>query len=143
VSQAPAAVSAAPPQVQPPVVSSGSFYLSATAPPWTTVSVTVQTGDQVTISSSGTYGVAGSDPGKTPASVGCSGGTPSGYSVPAPDLQIWGLIGRIGNSGAFCIGDSVSFVATTSGTLYVTFNDDVVTDNWGGVTVNWQVSHQP
>jgi hypothetical protein len=145
-SASPAPVSAAPPsptQAPSPVVTSGSFYLSATTPPWTTVSVTIQTGDQVTISSSGTYGVAGSDPGKTPAAIGCAGGTPSGYTVPAPNLQIWALVGRIGNSTAFCIGGSINFVATTSGTLYVTFNDDVFTDNWGGATVNWQVSHQP
>ena len=117
--------------------------MAAKTPPWTNTGVTVQAGDDVTITASGTFGVAGSDPGKTPASVGCAGGTPQGYAVPAPNLQIWAPVGRIGNTTAFCIGGSVHFVASTSGTLTVTFNDDNVSDNWGGVTVTWQISHQP
>ena len=126
-----------------PIVTSGSQYMSATTPPWTNLGVAVQKGDKVTITTTGTFGVAGSDPGKTPSSVGCAGGTPKGYSVPAPNLQIWAPVGRIGNAAAFCIGASKSVVASAAGTLYVTFNDDVFGDNWGGITVNWKVSHQP
>ena len=116
--------------------------MPATTAPWTNAGVALEAGDVVSITASGTYGVAGSDPGKTPTSVGCAGGTPQGYSVPAPNLQIWAPVGRVGSTTAFCIGGSIQFVASASGTLYLAINDDAFGDNWGGITINWQITRE-
>jgi len=98
----------------------------------------VASGDHVSISASGTYGVAGSDPGKTPSGVGCSGsGLPGDKDQ---SLQAWTPIGRVGSQTPFCVGGQVSFVATASGDLQVILNDDVYGDNWGGFTVHWTIT---
>jgi hypothetical protein len=49
----------------------------------------------------------------------------------------------VGSGAPFCIGGGSQVTANASGQLYVSLNDDVFTDNWGGVTVDWSVSHQP
>ena len=130
--------SAAPPPT--PVVRSGSFYFNA-ATEWVNPGIAVLAGDSLSFTASGTYGVAGSDPGKTPSSVGCV--AQSNPTEAAPNLSMWSVVGRIGSGTAFCIGAGSQVSASGSGELYVTINDDVYGDNWGGVTINWQVSHQP
>ena len=116
----------------------GSYYLAATTAGWVDTGVAVLSGSAVLLTASGTYGVAGSDPGKTPASVGCSGGGLPG--MPAPDLQAWAPIGRIGAGTPFCIGAGSTFTAVTSGDLYIALNDDPYGDNWGGITFQWEIT---
>jgi serine/threonine-protein kinase len=140
-SPAPPIVTASPTTAPTPAVFSGSRYVAASSPPWTDTGVDLETGDYVTITASGTFGVAGSDPGKTPASVGCAGRA-DGYGVPAQNLQIWAPIARVGSGAPVCIGAAVSFVTSTTGRLYVTFNDDACGDNWGFVTINWQITRE-
>jgi len=53
---------------------------------------------------------------------------------------MWSVVGRIGSGTAFCIGAGSQVSASGSGELYVTINDDVYGDNWGGVTINWQMT---
>jgi hypothetical protein len=61
----------------------------------------------------------------------------------APDLSFWSVVGRIGYGTPFCIGGGCQITAVTSGELYATINDNYFVDNWGGVIINWQISHQP
>jgi len=116
---------------------SGSFYLSA-ATEWADAGVAVDAGDVLTLTSSGTYGVAGSDPGKTPQSVGCA--SQQNSAAAAPSLSLWSVVGRVGAGEAFCIGPGSEITSTATGELYVTINDDTYGDNWGGVTIDWQIS---
>jgi serine/threonine protein kinase len=127
--------SAAPPPT--PVVRSGSFYFNA-ATKWANPGIAVLAGDSLSFTASGTYGVAGSDPGKTPSSVGCV--TQSNPTDAAPNMSMWSVVGRIGSGTAFCIGAGSQVTASGSGELYTTINDDVYGDNWGGVTINWQIT---
>jgi hypothetical protein len=122
-------------------VLSGSFYFSA-ATMWANSGIAVQAGDALAFTASGTYGVAGSDPGKTPQMVGCAYQPTQGYSPVAPNIGLHAVVGRIGTGTAFCIGAGSQVTATASGTLYVTINDDVFSDNWGGVTVHWQITRE-
>jgi hypothetical protein len=116
----------------------GSLYLSA-ATMWAMPGIAVNAGDTLTLTASGTFGVAGSDPGKTPAGVGCAVQTsPAGFA--APNLSLWSVVGRIGFGTPFCIGAGSQVTAAAFGQLFVTINDDVFGDNWGGVTISWQIA---
>jgi hypothetical protein len=117
--------------------------VSAATLPWTDTGVTLLAGDDVIVTANGTFGVAGSDPGKTPAALGCAGDG-SGRPVQVPSLQIWAPIAKIGSAAPFCIGSGIHISAATSGKLYATFNDEPpFSDNWGGVTIQWQITRHP
>lgn len=128
---------------EPALVLSGSAYVSAATLPWTDIGLTVQAGDDVTITASGTYGIAGSDPGKTPQSLGCAGDG-GGRPVVVSSLMIWASIARIGDGTPFCIGTGVHIPFAAAGELFATFNDEPpFSDNWGGVTIHWQIRRHP
>jgi hypothetical protein len=61
-------------------------------------------------------------------------------SAPIPTALAGALIGRIGNSAPFGIGNQTSIVAPASGMLYLRVNDDNLSDNSGefGVDVTRQ-----
>jgi serine/threonine-protein kinase len=139
-SPTPEPVSPSPVPPPTPYVTSGSFYFYA-ATPWANPGIAVQEGDLLTFTASGTFGVAGSDPGKTPAGMGCSTPPPP-LSLVAPELTGSAVVGKVGSGAPFCIGAGCNVVATTSGELYVSINDDVFGDNWGGVTINWQITRE-
>jgi hypothetical protein len=52
-------------------------------------------------------------------------------SAPIPSTLAGALIGRVGNSAPFGIGDQSSFTAPASGLLFLRVNDDYVGDNSG------------
>jgi serine/threonine-protein kinase len=131
-----------PTPVPTPILTSGSFYFSA-ATPWAASGVAVQAGDVVTLTASGAFHVTGPDPAHSPAEIGCSYQTTAGVTPLVPTISIWSVVGRVGSGAPFCIGGGSQVTANASGQLYVSLNDDVFTDNWGGVTVDWSVSHQP
>jgi hypothetical protein len=54
-----------------------------------------------------------------------------------------GLLGRIGGSGCFCVGESFSSVVTQGGELYLGFNDVAYGDNSGSFTVTITVTPAP
>ena len=130
-----------PSQAASPLVPSGAYYLDAETT-WADTGIAVQAGDRITLAAVGTYGVIGTDQGKTPSSVGC-GGQDRSNLMAAPDLSFWSVVGRIGYGTPFCIGGGCQITAVTSGELYATINDNYFVDNWGGVIINWQISHQP
>ena len=68
-------------------------------------------------------------------------GQPAG-PVPAPHLNCWSLIGRIGGGGTiFEIGKGVTAPAGSAGRLFLGVNADVFTDNAGSWTAAITVQH--
>jgi hypothetical protein len=111
---------------------------------WMDAGIAVQAGDQIVFTASGTYWL-GPGPSWTPSTINCPPGTPDPRGA-APNIPSSSIVGRVGASGtAFCIGAGATIVAGSSSELYLTINDWVgyYSDNSGGVTVNWQISHQP
>ena len=98
---------------------------------WQSSGVTVQSGDQVSITASGTW-VAGT---KTFTPEGNSTSVPSNF--PGPGLRAYSLIAKIGGNSPLYIGSSKSFTATSSGILYCSMNDDhsILWDNSGTLSV--------
>jgi len=56
--------------------------------------------------------------------------------APLPNALMGALIGRIGNSAPFGIGDQSSFTAPASGMLFLRVNDDNLSDNAGEFAVD-------
>jgi hypothetical protein len=51
------------------------------------------------------------------------------------------LLAKVGEDGWVYVGSTGAFVARTSGTLYLTFNDSVRSDNTGGYSVHCHTSN--
>jgi hypothetical protein len=123
-------------------VSSGSFYFDASLQ-WADPGIWVNEGDYLTFTASGVYHIAGSDPGRTPGGTGCSAPPdPPSLNEVAPNLTGSTVVGIVGSSEPFCIGAGTSVIAATSGWLYVSVNDGVFTDNWGDITIHWQITEE-
>jgi hypothetical protein len=56
--------------------------------------------------------------------------------APLPTVNAGALIGRIGNSQAFGIGDQTAVPMPSDGVLYLTVNDDERADNSGEFIVS-------
>ncbi|MDP9333666.1 MAG: hypothetical protein M3Q30_10200 [Actinomycetota bacterium] len=107
---------------------------------WTNTGVALRSGDAVTIRASGRIHFGDSPIDKlTPA--GIRRGTPCnaitshkgpGATVwPAPQLDCWALIGRIGVGPPFAIGNARTFRVATKGVLALGVNDNYLPDNSG------------
>jgi hypothetical protein len=96
---------------------------------WTPTGITVQKGQTITFSSSGSVQL--SQDTNDQASVAGKGGSPASVKAPMPGTLRGALIGRIGNGKPFGIGDMTSITAPATGPLYLGVNDDVLTDNSG------------
>jgi hypothetical protein len=102
--------------------------------------IELRTGDQVTISASGSVtagrraGVVSPDGGR-PSAAGVFGAT----TYPVPSAGVGALIGYIVSSNGqtsqpFFIGSQATFTAPVDGRLYLTVNDDNYSDNSGSFT---------
>jgi Ca2+-binding EF-hand superfamily protein len=96
---------------------------------WTDTGITVRAGDILRLQAEGTVTLSGPDDIADPA------GAQSGRRAPnslLPQMPAGGLIGRIGDSAPFYIGDRDTLDrATRSGRLYLGVNDDHLPDNTG------------
>ena len=107
---------------------------------WTDTGSALKPGDAVTVTASGSLILppALHAPAMTPAgsAVGCKEAAQlygSSPGSPAPHLNCWSLIGRVGPSGPiFAVGTSKSFHASTAGELYLGINHENVQQNSGG-----------
>ena len=99
---------------------------------WTDTGLTVRAGDVLTFDARGTIQMS-TDGGD----VATPAGSRSGRRAPnAPVNAVAGaLIGRIGGSGPFVIGDQRSITAPVAGRLFLGVNDDHLPDNTGEFTV--------
>ena len=113
--------------------------------PYTDTGLQITAGQALTITATGTLNWA---------TNGCASGatciaTPAGQSCPdtgfaAQGLPCWSLIGEIGQNGtAFEVGASLSFIARTSGELFLGVNDNFYPDNSGTWTATIAISAAP
>ena len=96
---------------------------------WVSTGRYVRQGQQVTIRSSGEVRLS-SDPSDIARAAGSVKGRYAA-NAPLPSALAGALIGRVGNSAPFGIGDQSSFTAPASGMLFLRVNDDHLPDNAG------------
>ena len=103
---------------------------------WSDTGIVVRRGDRVSFNASGQIQLSGdSNDTATPAGAR-SGRRPSG---PMPQVLAGGLIGRIGDSQPFGIGNQTQALEMPAdGRLYLGVNDDQIADNHGEFTVQIQ-----
>jgi hypothetical protein len=106
--------------------------------------IELRSGDQVTISATGTV-IAGRRAGE----VSPDGGRVSGLGIvsayPVPNAGVGALIGYIRlasgqNTAPFIIGSQQSFAAQADGRLFLLVNDDNYSDNSGSFTVRIRIN---
>ncbi len=96
---------------------------------WVSTGVIVITGETIALNTDGSVQLS-DDPNDT----AISSGAPSGRlapNAPMPQALAGALIGRIGKSAPFGVGDLRQIVAPGSGELFLGVNDDHVADNRG------------
>lgn len=93
---------------------------------WTETGIDVRTGERLEFSASGTivWGRNGEE-------AGPEGGYGGGYFRPYDDAGVGALIGRIGGSPIFFVGERAVVPAPESGDLLLGINDDKFGDNRG------------
>jgi hypothetical protein len=96
---------------------------------WVPTGIMVTQGQRIEIRASGEVRLS-SDPSDTARPAGSVKGRYAATS-PIPSSLAGALIGRVGNSAAFVIGDQGSFTAPASGLLSLRVNDDHLPDNAG------------
>jgi Ca2+-binding EF-hand superfamily protein len=104
---------------------------------WTDTGVDVRAGDQVIFRADGTVSMSGNandvaDP---------AGSRIGRYAsdVPLSQFPVGALIGRVGDSAPFIVGDRESFQVQDSGRLYLGINDGFLGDNSGQFRVSVSV----
>jgi hypothetical protein len=101
---------------------------------WVATPLFVRRGDLVTVSTSGQVQLS-DDPEDVAISAGSLRQRRSDRS-PMPQHLAGALIGKVGSSAPFPIGNQAQFTAPANGQLYLGINDDHVADNRGEFVVN-------
>jgi hypothetical protein len=118
------------------VGTSGELVRVEAAQQWNSTGIYVRAGDMVRFDADGTVQLT---PGPTDDTATPAGST-VGRAAPGAAMSQQGaagaLIGRIGNSGPFFIGNSRTVRAPQSGELFLGVNDDHWMDNSGEYRVN-------
>ena len=104
---------------------------------WTSTGLRVNQGDTIMFNTQGSVQLS-SDGNDTAQSAGSTSGRRADQS-PLPNELAGALIGRIGNSAAFGIGNQRQITAPASGELFLGVNDDFLNDNNGGFRVRVSV----
>jgi hypothetical protein len=116
-----------------PSAAGGSTITVQANQQWTPTGITVRRGQTLTFNATGQVQLsANADDIATPT------GSKSGRLAPRsalPRTYAGALIGRIGNSTPFPIGDNATFQAPASGQLFLAVNDDSFGDNQGSYQV--------
>jgi hypothetical protein len=106
--------------------------------PWNDTGISIAAGDDLTISSSGTFNWGQNCTSNCTASPNgepwsnCKNDT---LTFSAPGLSCWSLVGKIGENGApFEVGTSITIEGPASGELYLGINDNYYQDNSGSLT---------
>ena len=103
---------------------------------WTPTGLVVRRGDPMTITATGEVRLS-----TDAADLASPTGSRSGKmapNAPLPNVPAGALIGRIGNSAPFGIGDRATINMPASGQLFLGINDDHMADNEGGYRVTIQ-----
>lgn len=106
---------------------------------WVATTVVVSRRDRVQFTTQGQVQLSGDAEDK----AGPAGSLRGRYAAnaPAPSLLAGALIGRVGNSAPFAIGDQTAYLPMPAdGQLFLCVNDDEVGDNTGAFTVTINVT---
>jgi hypothetical protein len=108
--------------------------------PWTPTGVTLRAGDEVALGASGVvnFGVAPIDqmaPTGLPWGPQCETSGPHDSEFPAPGLNCYSLVARVGDGAPVAVGSGATVVATADGELQLGINDNNFGDNSGTWTV--------
>ena len=117
----------------PSAVPSGAIRVPGNAT-WVPTGIIVRRGDRVSFSVSGQVQLS-DDSGDVAEAAGSARGRRSG-SAPLPNDLAGALIGKIGNSAPFGIGNLATVTMPARGELFLGVNDDHVNDNRGEFVVN-------
>jgi hypothetical protein len=96
---------------------------------WVSTGLYVRQGQQIEVHASGEVRLS-----SDPTDIAKPGGSVKGRyaaTAPIPSTLAGALIGRIGNSSPFVLGDQSTFTAPASGLLFLRVNDDHLPDNAG------------
>jgi hypothetical protein len=103
---------------------------------WTPTGITVRSGEWITLNTTGEIRVSG-DPNDVAISAGVKNQRRD-PAAPLPDALTGALIGRIGNSEPFAIGNQTKIRAPATGQLFLGINDSNLSDNQGSFQVQIQ-----
>lgn len=103
---------------------------------WTPTGVTVRQGDRITINAQGEVRLS-NDASDLASPTGSRAGRTSA-NAPLSAVPAGALIGRVGNSAPFPLGDNLTVTMPANGQLFLGINDDHVGDNDGGFRVQVQ-----
>jgi hypothetical protein len=129
----------ASPSVSEPDVPMGAIRVPANSR-WVSTNVVVRRTDRVAFATTGQVQLSPDSEDKAGA-AGSLRGTRARADAPAPTLLAGALIGRVGNSEPFGIGDMTApLQMPADGELVLAVNDDVVSDNQGAFAVTLTVT---
>jgi hypothetical protein len=116
--------------LDPGVNAPGSIRVPANAG-WVSTGMRVRKGETITFNTTGEVQLS-----TNAADRAQSAGTPRmAAGAPVPNVNIGGLIGRIGNGTPFAIGNQASVPMPNAGLLHLAVNDDEMSDNSGAFMV--------
>lgn len=109
----------------------GAIRVGATSG-WVSTGMRVRRGDVITFATTGEVQLSENSSDRARA----AGGGRMAQGAPLPTVSAGALIGRIGNSQPFGIGDQASVPMPFDGVLYLAVNDDGLADNAGAFMVS-------
>jgi hypothetical protein len=134
----PASSTAAPPSVSEPDLPAGAIRVPGNSR-WVATNVTVRRTDRVAFATTGEVQLS-TDAEDKASPAGSLRGRRADNS-PAPSLLAGALIGRVGNSAPFAIGNQTApLPMPADGQLFLAVNDDEVGDNQGAFAVTLTVT---
>ena len=107
----------------------GGFVVSARNQ-WTSTGITVRRGEILNFKTTGEIQLS-SDTNDVASAAGSKSGRRPAANAPLSNQLAGGLLGRIGNSAPFGIGDQTSLAMPAAGVLFLGINDDSLGDNAG------------
>ena len=109
----------------------GALYITARGG-WVNTGLRVRKGEWISFSTSGQVQLSDNATDR----AGAAGTTRTAPNAPLPSANAGALIGRVGNSQAFGIGDQTAVPMPFDGILYLAVNDDERSDNAGEFIVS-------
>lgn len=122
------------------LATSGREFVVNPTRQWTPTAVRVNAGDWIGIDAQGNVQLS-----TNPNDTSGPGGSQTGrraVNAPLRDRSAGALIGRIGNSAPFFLGEQGAITAPASGELYLGVNDDFLRDNAGEYYVTISVDRR-
>jgi hypothetical protein len=117
----------------PPAAAAGQTFRVPAGGGWVSTGLRVRSGELIAFSTSGEVQLSG-DPNDRARSAGTA--RLPGRNATLPNVNAGALLGRVGNSEPFGIGDQASVPMPATGILYLIVNDDTRRDNSGELVVS-------